>query len=140
MVKDPEVREFVEKCLATVSRRLPARELLREPFLQIDDYGSDLRPIEYQKDYYDAGPLVRQPLYDIHISNNNSFFNGYTNYLGYGPENDLGYHSLEYETSEIDFFTSQEDRDLGDVDLTIKGKRREDDGIFLRLRIADKEG
>ncbi|XWS53972.1 hypothetical protein CRYUN_Cryun10bG0047200 [Craigia yunnanensis] len=138
-VKDPEVREFVEKCLATVSRRLPARELLRDPFLQIDDYGSDLRPIEYQRDYYDAGPLMRRPLYDFHINNNNYFFNGYTNYLGYGPENDLGYHSLEYENSEIDLFTSQEDGDLGDVDLTIKGKRRED-GIFFRLKIADKEG
>ncbi|XVF63119.1 hypothetical protein PTKIN_Ptkin09bG0063200 [Pterospermum kingtungense] len=139
-VKDPEVKEFVEKCLATVSRRLPARELLKDPFLQIDDYGSDLNSIECQRDYYDAGPLVRQPLYDIHISNNSSYNNGYTNYLGYGLENDLGYHSLEYETSEIDLFTGQEDGHLGDVDLTIKGKRREDDGIFLRLRIADKEG
>ncbi|XVF28851.1 hypothetical protein REPUB_Repub15cG0067600 [Reevesia pubescens] len=139
-VKDPEVREFVEKCLATVSCRLTARELLRDPFLQIDDYGSDLGPIECQRDYYDAGPLVRQPLYDIHISNNSSLINGYSNYLGYGAENDLGYHSLEYETSEIDLFTSQEDGHLGDVGLTIKGKRREDDGIFLRLRIADKEG
>ncbi|KAK6254957.1 Protein kinase domain - like 10 [Theobroma cacao] len=139
-VKDPEVRQFVEKCLATVSRRLPARELLRDPFLQLDDYGSDLRPIEYQRDYYDAGPLVRQPLYDINHSNNSSLFNSYTNYLGYGPENGLGYNSLEFETSEIDLFTSQEDGHLGDVDLTIKGKWREDDGIFLRLRIADKEG
>ncbi|XVF38219.1 hypothetical protein REPUB_Repub20aG0081600 [Reevesia pubescens] len=139
-VNDPEVREFVEKCLATVSRRLTARELLRDPFLQIDDYGSDLRLIEYQRDYYDAGPLLRQPLYDIHISNNSSLINGYTSYLGYGPENDLGYNSLEYETSEIDLFNSQEDGHFGDVDLTIKGKRREDDGIFLRLRIADKEG
>ncbi|XWS08977.1 hypothetical protein CRYUN_Cryun40dG0046100 [Craigia yunnanensis] len=139
-VKDPEVREFVEKCLATVSRRLPARELLRDPFLQIDDYGSDLRPIEYQRDYYDAGSLARQPLYDIHISNNCSLNNGYNNYLGYGPWNDLGYHSLEHETSEIDLFTNQEDGHSGNVDLTIKGKRREDDGIFLRLRIADKEG
>ncbi|XVE66004.1 hypothetical protein DITRI_Ditri08aG0046700 [Diplodiscus trichospermus] len=137
-VKDPEVREFVEKCLATVSHRLPAKELLIDPFLQIDDYGSGLREIEYQRDYYDAGTSVRQPLYDIHISND-SFINGNTDYLGYGPGNDLSYHSLEYEISEIDF-TSQEDGQSGDVDLTIKGKRREDDGIFLRLRIADKEG
>lgn len=139
-VKDPEVRAFVEKCLATVSRRLTAMELLKDPFLQIDDYGSNLSPIECQRDYYDGQPFVRQPLYDIHISNNSSYNNGYTNYLGYGPENDLGYHSLDYETSEIDLFTGQEDGHWGDVDLTIKGKRREDDGIFLRLRIADKEG
>ena len=35
-VKDPEVREFVEKCLATSSIRLHARELLMDPFLQCD--------------------------------------------------------------------------------------------------------
>jgi WNK lysine deficient protein kinase len=28
---------------------------------------------------------------------------------------------------------------LGYIDLTIKGRRREDDGIFLRLRIADEK-
>ncbi|KAB2599624.1 serine/threonine-protein kinase WNK9 [Pyrus ussuriensis x Pyrus communis] len=91
-VKDPEVRRFVEKCLVTVSHRLSARELLRDPFLQVDDYGYDLRPIEYQRDI------------------------------------------------EIDLFACQEDEHLGDVDLTIKGRQKEDDGIFLRLRIADKEG
>ncbi|KAM1923719.1 hypothetical protein ACFX15_021589 [Malus domestica] len=93
-VKDPEVQRFVEKCLVTVSRRLSARELLRDPFLQVDEYGYDLRPIEYQGDIL----------------------------------------------SEIDLLACQEDEHLGDVDLTIKGRRREDDGIFLRLRIADNEG
>ncbi|PPD75091.1 hypothetical protein GOBAR_DD27996 [Gossypium barbadense] len=134
-VKDPEVREFIEKCLATVSHRLTAMELLRDPFLQIDDYGSDLTLFEYQRDSYDAGPLMRQPLYDVHVSNNSSLVNGYSNYLGYGHESNIGYNSLEYETSELDL----EDGHLGDVDLIIKGKRRDDDGIFLRLRIADKE-
>ncbi|KAJ7534160.1 hypothetical protein O6H91_13G082400 [Diphasiastrum complanatum] len=33
-VKDAEVRSFVEKCLADASCRLPARELLMDPFLQ----------------------------------------------------------------------------------------------------------
>ncbi|XP_016733398.2 probable serine/threonine-protein kinase WNK9 isoform X3 [Gossypium hirsutum] len=134
-VKDPEVREFIEKCLATVSHRLTAMELLRDPFLQIDDYGSDLRLIEYQRDSYDAGPLMRQPLYDVHVSNKSSLVNGYSNYLGYGHESNIGYNSHEYETSELDL----EDGHLGDVDLIIKGKRRDDDGLFLRLRIADKE-
>ncbi|GMI64243.1 with no lysine (K) kinase 1 [Hibiscus trionum] len=139
-VQDPEVREFIEKCLATVSHRLTAMELLRDPFLQIDDFGSEFRLLEYQRDDYDAGPPVRQPLYDVHISNNSSLVNGYTNYLSYGPENYISYNSLEYERSEIDLFANQEDGHSGDVDLIIKGKRREDDGIFLRLRIADKEG
>uniref|UniRef100_A0A0E0R4J1 non-specific serine/threonine protein kinase n=2 Tax=Oryza TaxID=4527 RepID=A0A0E0R4J1_ORYRU len=36
-VKDAEVRGFIESCLASVSDRLPASELLKSPFLQSDD-------------------------------------------------------------------------------------------------------
>lgn len=35
-VKDPQVKEFIEKCLVPVSQRLPAKELLNDPFLAID--------------------------------------------------------------------------------------------------------
>ncbi|KAK4855599.1 hypothetical protein QYF36_008907 [Acer negundo] len=109
-VEDPEVRQFIEKCLATVSCRLPARELLMDPFLQIDDFDSDLRPMQYLRDYDEIDlPLHRHPVYGIHHSNS-SLSNGY------------------------------EDEHFADFDLSIKGKRREDDGIFLRLRIADGEG
>ncbi|XP_047314444.1 probable serine/threonine-protein kinase WNK3 [Impatiens glandulifera] len=36
-VKDPEVRSFIEKCIAKVSDRLPAKELLLDPFLLSDE-------------------------------------------------------------------------------------------------------
>ncbi|XP_028773529.1 probable serine/threonine-protein kinase WNK9 [Neltuma alba] len=130
-VKDPEVRQFVEKCLATVSLRLSAKELLKDPFLQIDDYGSEMKALRYQGDCYEATPLFRLPINGIHSSNNS--IHEYTDYLsGYGPESEL--------TSEIDLFECEEDDNLAEVDTAIKGKRREDDGVFLRLRIADKEG
>nr|XP_043611995.1 probable serine/threonine-protein kinase WNK3 [Erigeron canadensis] len=32
-VKDPQAKEFIEKCLVPVSQRLPANELLKDPFL-----------------------------------------------------------------------------------------------------------
>ncbi|XP_024025589.1 probable serine/threonine-protein kinase WNK3 isoform X2 [Morus notabilis] len=35
-VTDPEVRNFIEKCIAKVSDRLPAKELLMDPFLRSD--------------------------------------------------------------------------------------------------------
>lgn len=132
------MRRFVDKCLASASHRLSAKELLRDPFLQIDDYGYDLRPIDYHRDLYEVGPLIRQPDSGVDHSSS-SLSNGYANYLGYEPENDMDYHPDDYRMSEIDLFT-QEDEHSGDIDLTIKGRRREDDGIFLRLRIADKEG
>ncbi|KAK9289029.1 hypothetical protein L1049_017500 [Liquidambar formosana] len=137
-VKDPEVRRFVEKCLATVSQRLPARELLKDPFLQTDGYGYDLKPIEYRRDFDDVGPLISQPFFNNHLSNC-SFMDDY-NSFGFEPENDSDYHPVGFEASEIDLFTCQDDEHFADVDISIKGRRREDDGIFLRLRISDKEG
>ncbi|KAG0489298.1 hypothetical protein HPP92_008109 [Vanilla planifolia] len=35
-VKDPDVRQFIEKCIANASERLPAIDLLRDPFLQTE--------------------------------------------------------------------------------------------------------
>ncbi|KAL2508858.1 Serine/threonine-protein kinase WNK1 [Forsythia ovata] len=133
-VKDPEVRQFVEKCLATVSHRLSARELLNDPFLQIDDWISDLRPLDSYKDYDGLGLMLRQP------RSNSSLVDEYSNYLGYEQENGMDCHSVEYDANEIDLFNSQEDDHLENVDIMIKGRRREDDNIFLRLRIADQEG
>ncbi|XP_027363360.1 probable serine/threonine-protein kinase WNK9 isoform X3 [Abrus precatorius] len=139
-VSNPEVRQFVEKCLATVSLRLSAKELLEDPFLQIDDYGSDSKGVQYQRDFYEVTPTIRQPLNGLHSINNTSM-TGYTNNLGsYGPVSELDYHQHDFETSEIDLFECEEDDNLAEVDTTIKGRRREDDGIFLRIRIADKEG
>lgn len=34
-VKDPEIKAFIEKCLVPASRRLSAKELLVDPFLQV---------------------------------------------------------------------------------------------------------
>ncbi|XP_073099336.1 probable serine/threonine-protein kinase WNK7 isoform X2 [Elaeis guineensis] len=35
-VNDPEVKAFIEKCLVPAAQRLQARDLLRDPFLQVD--------------------------------------------------------------------------------------------------------
>lgn len=45
-VKNPGVKEFIEKCIARVSERLSAKELLMDPFLLTDD---------------DSGSLARSP-------------------------------------------------------------------------------
>ncbi|KAJ9677896.1 hypothetical protein PVL29_022708 [Vitis rotundifolia] len=47
-VKEPRVRAFIDKCIANVSDRLSAKELLRDPFLQSDEengsVGRSLQP------------------------------------------------------------------------------------------------
>lgn len=110
---------FIDKCLAAASVRLSAWELLNDPFLQIDDYVCNLR----------------QPYFPVPV-------NGYSNYICYEQEQNLGSYAVEYESTEIDLlYGNQEDEDyLKNVNITIKGKRNEDGSIFLRLRIVDKEG
>ncbi|KAL3626282.1 hypothetical protein CASFOL_029831 [Castilleja foliolosa] len=137
-VKDPEVLRFVEKCLATVANRLSAWELLNDPFLQIDDYTCDLRPLNYDE----VGPFLRQPLlrHGHDHSANGSLVNGYSNYFDYEQEHDLDSRSIEFKETEFHLFTSQEDDHSENFDISIKGRKDEDDNIFLRLRIGDKEG
>ncbi|XAR63618.1 Non-specific serine/threonine protein kinase [Bertholletia excelsa] len=142
-VMDPEIRQFVEKCLATVSLRLSARELLNDPFLQIDDCEPDLRPPECWREMDYADPLLRQPYLSLDYQGNsygNAYLNGYSNLEA---QNGWEYHPADCEQSGIELFECNEEehnQHSDDVDITIKGKRREDGSIFLRLRISDKEG
>ncbi|KAG2694986.1 hypothetical protein I3843_08G168700 [Carya illinoinensis] len=138
-VKDPEVRQFVEKCLATVSLRLSARELLDDPFLQIDDCEYDLRPGGYGRELDETGSLARQPFLENNCSDS-IYSNGYTNGCDFETENEWGYHPVEIEPNGIELFEYHDDEHSEDVDISIKGKRREDGGVFLRLRISDQEG
>ncbi|EFJ12036.1 hypothetical protein SELMODRAFT_11342, partial [Selaginella moellendorffii] len=99
-VKDLEVRAFIEKCLATVSKRLPARELLMDPFLQKgDDAPSGASSPEQSQTDSDQGGL-----------------GSYQKGVSFREE---GKRSRDFR---------------------VKGKKKDDDTIFLRVRIADLEG
>ncbi|OMP08655.1 hypothetical protein COLO4_06244 [Corchorus olitorius] len=43
LVSDPETREFIEKCLVPASERLPAKELLEDPFLKVENPKEPIR-------------------------------------------------------------------------------------------------
>ncbi|KDP23631.1 hypothetical protein JCGZ_23464 [Jatropha curcas] len=138
-VKDPEVRQFVEKCLATVSLRLSARELLNDPFLQIDDCESNFKTIDYGVEIDDTSPLIRQPYLELH-DNTYPYSNEYSNGYGYEAQNELEYHLIDFGQSGIELFEYHDDEHSANLDISIKGKKQSDGGIFLRLRIADKDG
>lgn len=100
----------------------------------MNDYESNLRLND------EIGSSVGQPIHD-YVQSNSSYGSAYCNSIILDAQNGWDrYHSLEIESSGIELFTTHEDEQSSNVDVTIKGKRREDDGIFLRLRIADKEG
>lgn len=134
------MRQFVEKCLATVSLRLSAKELLNDPFLQMEDSEYDLRPVYYYGEELDnLGPLLRRPLLELQRTSS-SFSNGYLNGYAFQDQNEWGYQPVELEASGIELFEHHDDEHCEEAGISIKGKRRDDGGIFLRLRISDKEG
>ncbi|XP_062186873.1 probable serine/threonine-protein kinase WNK1 isoform X2 [Phragmites australis] len=139
-LKDPMVRQFVEKCLATASQRLSARELLEDPFLQ----GDDMAFSSEGGDYNLTNNYLQQPSYLGHACSNGSIMN---NGLSESIDEDaLTEDRWDCEDDDIkgqdgiDLFNGHEDEPLGNVDITIKGRKSEDGGIFLRLRIADNDG
>ncbi|KAK4262940.1 hypothetical protein QN277_028430 [Acacia crassicarpa] len=58
-VSDPQVRQFIEKCLVPAPMRLPASELLKDPFLATDD----LKEVnhEVQLPIHTAPPPTTEP-------------------------------------------------------------------------------
>ena len=146
-MKDPEVRRFIDKCLAPASRRPSAAELLDDPFLQLEDdglwYGDD------DADYSTMYNYLHQPACLDHHHNAGS--NGSTASNGV-VSNGVGGDRWDDDCEDDDdrsmfqgidqLFNEHEDDELhvAGVDITIKGKRMEDGSIFLRLRIADKDG
>ncbi|GJP57305.1 hypothetical protein CLOM_g16329 [Closterium sp. NIES-68] len=150
-VKDPEVRAFVEKCLATASRRLPARELLMDPFLNDGDRGglgnldmshlsrsmskgSDLSSVGSRgQDSFRSKSSPEKPALQTEVQSTASG----------NAENDQQLKSSASRSSDSDLEGLHEaDRLRCSRDFKVKGKLVEDDDhtVFLRLRIVDSEG
>ncbi|WOK91818.1 putative serine/threonine-protein kinase WNK9 [Canna indica] len=133
-VKNPEVRQFIEKCLATASERLSARELLKDPFLQIDDHG-----LSYKGDNFSSfNHILRQPSLELCSSVTDEFSNSF--HHSRELENGWGYDATTMEVHGVDLINRLEQEQHGNMDIAIKGMRQEDGEIFLKLRILDKYG
>ncbi|KAB1224608.1 putative serine/threonine-protein kinase WNK4 [Morella rubra] len=97
-IQDKEAQRFVGKCLETVSKRLPARELLLDPFLASDEGG--------------LLPITRIP-------------------------------SLKSicATAEVEMLPKLVADPTRSTDMTITGTMdQEDNTIFLKVQISDKDG
>ncbi|CAD5185587.1 unnamed protein product [Musa acuminata subsp. malaccensis] len=95
-VKDPGVKRFIEKCIANVSERLPARELLLDSFLQedadTDSIGYSLRSSSSQSD-------------NVGHSNASTIY---------------GYDQLEPATAGRDFTVEGQRKDLNTIFLKLR--------------------
>lgn len=127
------MRQFVEKCLAPVPYRLSARELLSDPFLQIDDCESKSKISDCQGELERIASTIVQPFLEREISFSS---------INYSLDTSDEWRCciVETEPDGIELFEDDDDDQLDNVDNSITGKIREDGSIVLRLRIADKEG
>jgi WNK lysine deficient protein kinase len=144
-VKNPEARRFIDRCLAPASRRPAARELLHDLFLQVGG-GGGLASEDGNYNHVDLQQPSRQ---DKHgYSNGGSVA---SNGLSTVDDDEDTAPSIEKSYCEEDdddsryggidlLFTEHEDDNVAGVDIKITGRRMEDGGIFLRLRIAEKDG
>lgn len=146
-LKDPELCQFVGKCIDTVSRRLPARELLMDPFLQYDKdlNTADCQPAvsrntsSLQDCKEDFGGLLRKAsLRSLHLDTKSSLSHDSSAPQSLAidesilRENVLPRNPLRRLTS-MDFKQEKPVKNLG---FKVKGKRRENDTVYLRLRIS----
>lgn len=161
-MKDDSIREFIEKCLTTASSRMSASELLRDPFLQTDNslgcvsldislvssHGVEAKaepwPTEGGGDR-DRERLLLNGSMCGHAFSSSSYEE--TAYSCWNWDRDNGNDEkahMEEAHRGIDLFHGQEEEEeeepIANLDISIKGKRKDDGAIFLRLRISDKDG
>ncbi|KAF8379761.1 hypothetical protein HHK36_029210 [Tetracentron sinense] len=123
-VNDPQVKQFIEKCLVPASMRVAAKELLKDPFLQSDN------PKE----------LIRDPLQLP------SLLPKLMNFPMSGPHSmdiDPDYKQLSISTctgnsNESPHLPTLEfQRTNKNNDFRLRGEKNDDKSISLTLRIAD---
>ncbi|KAL8114821.1 hypothetical protein AgCh_021608 [Apium graveolens] len=87
-----------------------------------------------------VNPVIPNPPPDY---KDDSFSNGsFEEYSIPNVQNGVSYQIHDIEHNEIDLFEHNDDEQeehLSKLDITIKGKKKSDGSIFLRLRILDKE-
>ncbi|XP_008233107.1 PREDICTED: probable serine/threonine-protein kinase WNK4 [Prunus mume] len=124
-VNDPQIKEFIEKCLVQASERLSAKELLKDPFLQVDN---PMEPIR------DPLQLPNQSLKVINLPKS-------------GPlsmDIDTDYKQLSISTCAgsnngspqvLEFLRTNKNNQF-----RLNGMKNDDDSVSLTLRIADACG
>lgn len=120
-VSDPQIKEFILKCLVPASERLSAKELLKDSFLQLQNPVEPVRdplllPCQYPKSSSlpKSGPLSMDIDYLSTCTGSN---NEGTKF----PE-------LEYQKVHKD------------NEFRLKGTKNDDNSVSLTLRIADSSG
>ncbi|KAG7625741.1 putative serine/threonine-protein kinase WNK6 WNK-NRBP family [Arabidopsis thaliana] len=133
-VKDPEVKQFIEKCLLPASERLSAKELLLDPFLQLNGLTMN-------------NPL---PLPDIVMPKEGAF--GDRCLMSEGPPTTRPSKTLSIdldEDSNLPIVTFSDNSGSRCIEVrrakrgnffVLKGEENDEQSVSLILRIVDENG
>ncbi|KAK9050077.1 hypothetical protein SSX86_001456 [Deinandra increscens subsp. villosa] len=116
-VKDPQVKEFIEKCLVPVSQRLPAKELLKDQFLAP----------ESKKEHVHKPVEVNLSTFSMDIDCNDNKVSS-------------GSSCMKSNTSSSHFPSFELQCRSERNDIRLKGERDEDNSVMLNLKIANLSG
>nr|CAB3463611.1 unnamed protein product [Digitaria exilis] len=128
-IDDPEVKLFIEKCIAKAPERLSAKELLMDPFL-LD--------VSDEKIFYPLHP-------NINASDTAGSPNPSTSYRYDRVASSVGRHDRTGSMSDS-HHTDNYTQDTMDPhaaigrSITVESQRKDLNTIFLKLRIADSTG
>nr|XP_043629992.1 probable serine/threonine-protein kinase WNK10 isoform X2 [Erigeron canadensis] len=117
-VKDPQVKEFIEKCLVPVSQRLPAKELLKDPFLSSETRMQHVHEAVNVNIVKVPNPILC-PMDIDHGDNKVSSGSS-------SVKSNAG--SPRYSSVELQFVDES-------IDLRLKGRMNEDNSFTFALRI-----
>lgn len=125
-VNDIQVKDFIEKCLAPASMRLPATELLKDPFLQPDNQ----RILTHEPTHtHTTNKLPRTPCRNkswprLGVLENNDYWQN-------SPRN-----SLPSPRNQVLKFVRTRNRN----EFRLRGRRTDSHSVSLTMRISEASG
>ncbi|ERN13340.1 hypothetical protein AMTRI_Chr09g21650 [Amborella trichopoda] len=140
-VNDPQVKAFIEKCLVPASERLPAKELLKDPFLQCNNIKEPLHdPLQMP----DHGPKI------VNSGDHSIALEGDAALLAKSGPLSMDIDS-EFKQLPIQPMTQNSNgtqhlpglefqRSNKNNEFKLKGEKTGDNSVSLVLRIADPHG
>ncbi|KAH7296413.1 hypothetical protein KP509_26G022700 [Ceratopteris richardii] len=156
-VRNPHLRQFIEKCIAPASSRLSARELLMDPFLQQGEaYDRNTDIYIFPKPAYTLRPVmgsfsdIQESANTERASWNSVSLSSMGSFHSLPDEGDTfqgnTHDSLMIARSQSKSLAKQNSSDTArpvdqvqGIDLQIKGKKLEGDIVQLRLRVAHED-
>ncbi|XP_021893071.1 probable serine/threonine-protein kinase WNK7 [Carica papaya] len=127
-VSDPQIKEFIEKCLAPASERLSATALLKDSFLQSENPKEPiLTPLQFHNQSPKSGPLSMEIDSDYKQLSSSTC-------TGSNIESP-NWPVSEYQSPFLEYQRMHKNNKF-----RLRGKKNDENSISLTLRIADSHG